>query len=670
MNNLLTVLLFLLLTIELWAFDVSEFTPDKIELPTNTFKKVLVYDHIPYLISDEGLFYLKDSKFLGWTTKNSELPSDFLTDFQIMDNQFYITSLKGFCTFNGILTFLNQDKDNSGLPDNFLQALAVDEHNVYFASRNKLISFQDSQWHTFKPEHDIDLIKQICLFGDSVFILTIQNQIFQMKKDQIVLFTPPWLANLEVNFLLSADDKLYFCTNHGLITDTGTETLQDVSDFNVRTACAAPGGDIWAGGQGFLMYRKDGKWEDLSIKYPNLKSEEVISLACDFYESTKQLKVYAVIKSNGLLCFNLFSTESLNLIADLKKSAVENFEKKEYNAAEKVAKQVLLYQEHDPEMLELLGKIYLSRSDYESFLGSAFPLASDYPEKSEFLMQIASIYEEHGQPVQALQYYRMLLYKDGDKSVLYEKIGSIYEQLRFSDDAILIYKKWAQEYEQITPYLRIASLHEKAGDFRSAEADYLSAISNFPNLENVYLALARSYLSYRLSTLEEVQKLLEKVTSINPNNSECYNLRGYSFLLSSQFTEAESELLKSLRLDPNNGEAHLNLAELYFVMKKNDEMEKELQEGTRLLPNHPRGFYLKALVAIDRGDYAPAIENLEEVVRQDPYNDMGHYYLAKSYQNANYFKSALLEYKNVLEISPDFRYGSQVRDAILLLERK
>ncbi|MDD5091166.1 MAG: tetratricopeptide repeat protein, partial [Candidatus Wallbacteria bacterium] len=417
--------------------------------------------------------------------------------------------------------------------------------------------------------------------------------------------------------------------------------------------------------------RKESGWENIALKHQMLKRHDIISLACDYYPLDQKVVAYAVLRSSGIVAISIFATEKLNLVAEMKRKAKDSFDQGLMDEAETFALEAIAYSADDTEMLNLMCDISLKRSDHESFLAYSFQLLrKGAKESAALLLQIGSIYEQHGFSLPALAIYRTKAAAAGDQSALHEKIVSVYEKHGLLDNAISVCREWFKSTNQIQALLRSGRLYELTGQFPRAENEYLSAIDHFPYLEGGYLAMARAYLFYQLAGEEEIMELLDKVISINPNSSEGYTLKGYALLQSGKFSQAESSLIRAVKLDPGNGDGHLNLAELYHMIGKEQEMTNELSEAGKILGDHPRLLFLLALAAIDSGDLVQAISHLEQVVAADPYYTMAHYHLAEAYQRENFFDSALFEYQNVLKISPDFKFKEKVEYNIRALKKK
>jgi tetratricopeptide (TPR) repeat protein len=245
-----------------------------------------------------------------------------------------------------------------------------------------------------------------------------------------------------------------------------------------------------------------------------------------------------------------------------------------------------------------------------------------------------------------------------------EKLANIYEKSYHFQDAIICFEKLFSIKRSIKPLFRLAKIYEKTGDLDNSESQLRRAINEFPNADIAYLELSRFYLRYQRADLTLIEKILNKGLEINPQNSSIYALKGYLLTLKGKFLNAESTLYKAIQISPNNGLARLYLANLYFLEHKSLLLKQQLTECERLIPNSPEYLLLKGKILSFSGNFQSAISVLQKVVTLQPYNATAHFYLAKSYHSARYFRSAIKEYKITLKLSPNFRFRAEIKEAL------
>jgi len=643
------------------------YTKKNSNLPNYTFKGVKIINHTPYFFSDYGLYYLNNEKFKGWNSQNSELNNDFITDISFRDDNIYISTPSGLYEFNGILTFKHYSKENSNLPDDFIQKLifSPDKKTLFLASKNKLITYSGDLWNEIKTKEEIGIISDMDFYNNSLFVLT-SNGLYKMGTKEITLFSPPWLGKKKVKTVVSHNKKLYLGTNSGLIIWNGSSIREELEGFNISCLAIDKTGKAWVAGNGFMAYENIHGWENLGSSIPIIMQSNIISLDCNYNEKKQLITVYTILQSKGILKINTYTSEELNTIEKLSNQINDEMARKNFRKAEEIANQIIKYNPNHINTLKILANIYLTEEDYSRFFKTFSKIIELSPADAiNWYPAIASIYLDHGHYM-AAAYILRILSRGNDYSSI-EKLAKIYENTTHFYDAIICQKKLFSIKKNINPLFSLSRLYEKEGDLDNAEAMLRKAVNEFPNTDTTYLELSRFYLRYQRADLTLIEKILSKAMEINPQNPSTYALLGYIKTLRGKFVNAESTLFKAIRIAPNNGEARLYLANLYFIGHKTLLLKQQMAECERLIPNSPEFNLLKGQILAFNGSFQKAIDVLQKVVTAQPYNAIAHFYLAKSYHSARFFKSAIMEYKNTLKLSPNFKYKAEILEALAKL---
>jgi tetratricopeptide (TPR) repeat protein len=149
----------------------------------------------------------------------------------------------------------------------------------------------------------------------------------------------------------------------------------------------------------------------------------------------------------------------------------------------------------------------------------------------------------------------------------------------------------------------------------------------------------------------------------------CYSFLGSTGLVApaEAFPKARDYTLKAIELDPNHAESHLSLATIKFFQYWDfDAAEASLNKALSLclnssLINQVHGWFL-----IAKGDFAQAIEKMEQAVIRDPLSLPLMSNLGDAYSFAGRFDEALAQYEKIIEMDPTFRRGFEGRGMIRL----
>lgn len=664
MKKLFIMLLLVFCSYHSFAISYFVYTKKSSNLPTYTIKKVFIHDHTPYFASDSGLYYVKGTDFKGWNNKNSELNNDFITDIAFKDSSIFIATISGLYEFNGILTFKHYTKENSNLPDDFIQRLRIgpDKETLFLASRNKIITLSKNIWKKISYNKNIGIIRDIQFYNKKMFVLTTKG-LYEMNDSKLRLFSPPWLEKKTVTALTVSGNSFYIGSSSGLVIWNGENVREELDGFNIKTISIDASKKAWVGGNGFIAYEGIHGWEDLGSNIDLLKKRNIISIACDYDSSKKLISVFAVLRSRGIIKIMTYTSEELNTIEKLSKKIDLELSQKNYRKVEELAEQIIKYNPNHLKTLKVLASIYLKEEDYKRFFTTVSKILKLSPKSaSTWFPAIASIYLDHGHYMEAAYILRLLALKND--AVALEKLASIYEKTAHFKDAIICLKKLFSIKKSIKPLFSLSKIYEKTGDLDNAESQLRKAVNEFPNTDRAYLELSRFYLRYQRADLSLVSKIISKSIEINPQNPSAYALKGYLLTLKGKFVEAESTLFRAIRIAPNNGEARIYLANLYFIGHKDLLLKQQLSECDRLIPNSPEYGLLKGKIYAFSGSFQAAIDTLQKVISIQPFNASAHFYLAKSYHSARFFKSAIKEYRNTLKLSPNFRFKAEIETAL------
>jgi Mlc titration factor MtfA (ptsG expression regulator)/Tfp pilus assembly protein PilF len=136
--------------------------------------------------------------------------------------------------------------------------------------------------------------------------------------------------------------------------------------------------------------------------------------------------------------------------------------------------------------------------------------------------------------------------------------------------------------EKAGAYCERARIHDEAGSYNQAIADYSEAIRRAPDF-------ARAYRD-----------------------------RGAAYAARGEHGKAIADLTRALQLDPNDDNALLWRAHVRCEARQYEKALRDLSRAIRLCPHRPDGHRKRGLVYLGRQEYDRAIADLSEAVRLDP----------------------------------------------------
>lgn len=185
--------------------------------------------------------------------------------------------------------------------------------------------------------------------------------------------------------------------------------------------------------------------------------------------------------------------------------------------------------------------------------------------------------------------------------------------------------------DQIAEYLKQAEELLGAGEFDQAIEILLKAVELDPDLGIIHLYLGRSFL-------EQGEQL---------------------------FKQALGEYKKALSDENVADEAHFELGKLYFARGLYQEALEEFgkMEGEKPVPKYT-GISLFKL-----GEYAEALDCLEDASEAEPEDPEVLYYLGRVYEEKNLFDKALANYRALISLGPQISLVDEAERRIKAIER-
>ena len=153
-------------------------------------------------------------------------------------------------------------------------------------------------------------------------------------------------------------------------------------------------------------------------------------------------------------------------------------------------------------------------------------------------------------------------------------------------------EQFAQKAVALDPKLPLA--HFLLGEFYLYKSDFPKAATEFetelklnPGYAGTYDRLADTY--YRISKLDDAERLLRRALLLDANSTGPYILMGKVQLKKRDFAQAQMYLERAVKMDPNNYISHHLLGETYRGAGRQQQAEQELKLAEQLQSaQHPQ----------------------------------------------------------------------------------
>ena len=315
-------------------------------------------------------------------------------------------------------------------------------------------------------------------------------------------------------------------------------------------------------------------------------------------------------------------------------------------------------------------------------------LMKDFPDSVNAIMQMANLWERHGDADKAMEYFRKVLEKDPKRADVYKGMGWFYmnkqeyaqaiehwqKALEIDPNIPEVHKdialalmgqnKQSQAIEKLEKQIKISpdsSLsyfllgqiyldqqeYEKAGD------NYKKAIEIKPDYTNAYYGLfnlsarlrqqdkARQYMAeFKKLKAEEMKVLKQQNEAVNDlidiqkGAAETYLLAGRMYQAAKNYQKAEELFKRAMALDPNNVLCIERTASLYLMSNRNTEAIALYRKISQIDPNDPLCYLNIGLLSIRLRQLGDAERAFRKVIEVAPESSGGYRELAQLYLRA------------------------------------
>jgi tetratricopeptide (TPR) repeat protein len=227
--------------------------------------------------------------------------------------------------------------------------------------------------------------------------------------------------------------------------------------------------------------------------------------------------------------------------------------------------------------------------------------------------------------------------------------------------------------KRVESYLSLARFYIVTNDQAKAEDTFKRAISLNGNSALAHTEYGKFFVQQGKPAEAEAE--LKKAVEVEPNDRTSRFVLASFYLVNKQFDKAEESYKILTELDKDKPEAPAVLADFYAVANRPDEAIKIYQGILAKSPEYMQGRYRLAEIMLTRGDYAGASAQIDEALKKDSHDRQALLLRARvrSQGGQNDYKAAVDDLKEVLRQEPNSRPGlyfmSQVNFNMGLLDQ-
>ena len=157
-----------------------------------------------------------------------------------------------------------------------------------------------------------------------------------------------------------------------------------------------------------------------------------------------------------------------------------------------------------------------------------------------------------------------------------------------------------------------------AGRLKALEASYTKMQKGGKpvNEDAVRQLFTESEVAFRGGRMEEAEKKLIELITLNPKYADAFELLGRVYLITKDYALARETFLHVLKLSPKNASAYASLGEVAELTGQTEAAYEAYKEAMDLSPNNPKylDFFIDAAIQSKNIEEAKAaLEKLKEV---------------------------------------------------------
>ncbi|HEY2962814.1 MAG TPA: tetratricopeptide repeat protein [Pyrinomonadaceae bacterium] len=211
---------------------------------------------------------------------------------------------------------------------------------------------------------------------------------------------------------------------------------------------------------------------------------------------------------------------------------------------------------------------------------------------------------------------------------------------------------------RVESYLSLARFHIVTEERDKAEALFKKAIEINSNSPLAYSEYGKFLVQG--NRMPEAEAALIKAVQVGPQDRNARFVLASFYVVSRQFDKAENEYKALAALDPDKPESQAVLADFYSAINRTDDAVKIYQDILAKSPDFIQGRYRLAEILLMKGDTQGSTAQVDEALKKDKHDRQALLLRARvqiQKQQPEAFKAAVEDLKEVLQQEPNSRAG-------------
>jgi eukaryotic-like serine/threonine-protein kinase len=196
--------------------------------------------------------------------------------------------------------------------------------------------------------------------------------------------------------------------------------------------------------------------------------------------------------------------------------------------------------------------------------------------------------------------------------------ASIYRALDYFQQAIQKDVEYAPAYAGMADaYTAMRSIYAAPSEVMpKAKAAALKAVALDETLPEAHVSLGSVLMFYDYDW-PNAERELQRALDIKPSYAEAHDYYAMFLVANRRFQAAVDEILRARQLDPVSGQIATDAAWVFYLRRDYDQMMEQAKAAVELAPNYWLAHLQLGLAYEKKGDFARAVQELEEARRMD-----------------------------------------------------
>jgi len=197
-----------------------------------------------------------------------------------------------------------------------------------------------------------------------------------------------------------------------------------------------------------------------------------------------------------------------------------------------------------------------------------------------------------------------------------------------------------------------------ADDIKKAIEQFQEAIDKDPNYALAYVGLADSYLSQgsfagmpTTEVLPKAEAALQRALELDDSIAEAHATKGFAYLQSLKWDEAQKEFQRAISLNPNYATAHHWYSEYFRILRRFPEQAQEIKRAQELDPLSPSMGANLGRAYLNLGDADAAVKECKRALELNPSFPLAHHFMGLAYVEQHRYEEAIAEFQQAVNFS-------------------